>query len=340
MSNILIVDDDLSIQKIVAHYLRKAGYFVMVADSAKQALEMDLEAEPDILLLDKVMAGMGGLELLDKLKSDYATSFIRVIMLTSCGEVKDVVEGLDTGADDYVIKPFDPKILLARVRSQLRTKTLFDQLLRENESLKVRIAGSPQEELKIPRFEGQEKESIQEKTELPEEWPSELREIASNGIHKILFLCSANLFRSPIAELFFKLQINKTGIKSITVQSAALNGRSGGRLNDQALQSLSKLKINMVNHRSIALSGEMVKDADLVLVMEKNHLKKIKSDFPAASGKTFLLASFRKDGTEGREIADPVGKGKSIFDYRLCCHDLALSVTGVTNFLVKHVKKS
>ena len=140
MSNILIVDDDPEIRTIVSHHLQKAGYYVMTAQSADEALEMELEVVPDLLILDKMMPGMDGFDFLEKLKSGTQASSIRVIMLTSCDRNEDIIEGLDSGADDYITKPFIPDVLMARIRSQLRTKALLDKMLRENDSLKSKIA--------------------------------------------------------------------------------------------------------------------------------------------------------------------------------------------------------
>lgn len=136
------MDDDPEIRTIVSHHLKKAGYYVMTAESADEALDKELEVVPDLLILDKMMPGMDGFDFLEKLKSGTQASSIRVIMLTSCDRNEDIIEGLDTGADDYITKPFIPDVLLARVRSQLRTKALLDRLLRENESLKDKILKS------------------------------------------------------------------------------------------------------------------------------------------------------------------------------------------------------
>ncbi len=139
MSNILVIDDNPEILKIVSHNLYKAGYYVMTAKSADEALEKELEVVPDLLVMDKMMPGMDGIDFLEKLKSEVSTSSIRVILLTSCDRNEDIIEGLDSGADDYVTKPFIPDVLLARIRVQLRIKALFDNLLRENESLKAKL---------------------------------------------------------------------------------------------------------------------------------------------------------------------------------------------------------
>ncbi len=145
MSNILIVDDDPEIRTIISHTLQKAGNYVMTAESADVALEKELEVVPDLLILDKMMPGMDGFDFLEKLKSGTAASSIRVIMLTSCDRNEDIIEGLDTGADDYVTKPFIPDVLMARIRAQLRTKALLDRLHRENDSLKDKIPESSSE---------------------------------------------------------------------------------------------------------------------------------------------------------------------------------------------------
>jgi putative two-component system response regulator len=110
-----------------------------------EALEKELEVVPDLLVLDKMMPGMDGIDFLEKLKSEVSTSSIRVILLTSCDRNEDIIEGLDSGADDYVTKPFIPDVLLARIRVQLRIKALFDNLLRENESLKAKLPESSSE---------------------------------------------------------------------------------------------------------------------------------------------------------------------------------------------------
>ena len=130
MSNILVVDDDQDTRKLVTHYLKKAGYFVMTAENGRDAFEKDLEAVPDLLILDNVMPEMFGYELVKKLKNSDATAYIRIIMLSSLDHPTEIANGLIAGADDYITKPFIPKILLARVRAQLRTKLLINQLLK------------------------------------------------------------------------------------------------------------------------------------------------------------------------------------------------------------------
>lgn len=331
MSNILVVEDDLSTQNLIVHYLRKAGYFVMSANNGKEAIEKELEAQPDLLILDKMMAEMGGVELVERLKSEYSTAYIRVIMLTSCSKPEDIVEGLDAGADDYLIKPCDPKILLARVRAHLRTKVIFDQLIRENESLKDRIAEPPQEILDphLPR----EMDTAKKKLESALDWPEELKRIARKGIKNILFLCRANLFRSPIAEFMLNRQLSRRPNMAIKVQSAGFQANPDSRLTDAMLHVLSKMSINLVNHRTKALTKDLAHEADLIIVMEINQLDTLVQSYPFTREKVFLLSNFKLEKGKGLDIVDPVGKKKSMFDYRLCCHDISLSIAGMAKFL-------
>ncbi len=140
MINILVVDDDIAIQKLVGHYLRKAGYSVMVASSAEEALAKKFSVLPDLIILDRIMDGLDGLELVHKLKSKKPASYIRVIMLTSCSGESDIEKGLNMGADDYVVKPFEPQLLLARVKAQLRVKVIIDHLLNDVVSLRSRLS--------------------------------------------------------------------------------------------------------------------------------------------------------------------------------------------------------
>ena len=89
---------------------KKRGIYVMPAYSTREALEKDMDVIPDQLIIDKVMPGMDGFELIDLLKSTSAITPMRIIMLTSCNKPSNIVEGLDAGADDYISKPFDPYV--------------------------------------------------------------------------------------------------------------------------------------------------------------------------------------------------------------------------------------
>lgn len=117
---ILAVDDDPDILTLVRYNLEKEGFKVATAESGEEALEKTRKNKPDLLILDLMMPGVDGLEVCRILKSDSATRNIPVMMLTAKGEETDIVVGLELGADDYLAKPFSPKVLTARVRALLR----------------------------------------------------------------------------------------------------------------------------------------------------------------------------------------------------------------------------
>ena len=130
---VLTVDDDQDNLTLVARTLEHEGYKVRTASSGEQALGILQTTQPDLILLDINMSGISGLETLARLRAkDLYTS---VIFVSARSETEDIVKGLDSGADDYVCKPFDPHELLARVRSQLRTKDLNDRLRAANKRL-------------------------------------------------------------------------------------------------------------------------------------------------------------------------------------------------------------
>lgn len=118
--NILAVDDDPDILTLIRYNLEKEGYKVFTAESGEAALEKARKSKADLLILDLMMPGMDGLEVCRILKSDAATRGIPVMMLTAKSEETDIVVGLELGGDDYLTKPFSPKVLAARVRALLR----------------------------------------------------------------------------------------------------------------------------------------------------------------------------------------------------------------------------
>ncbi|NQT86145.1 response regulator [bacterium] len=119
-AHILAVDDEEDILELVAYNLMKDGYRVSCVTSGEAALAAAQTRPPDLILLDLMLPGVDGLEVCRLLKRDPATAHIPVVMLTAKGEESDIVAGLELGADDYVTKPFSPRVLAARVKAVLR----------------------------------------------------------------------------------------------------------------------------------------------------------------------------------------------------------------------------
>jgi two-component system, OmpR family, phosphate regulon response regulator PhoB len=123
---ILVVEDERAIREMVCFNLGRAGYHVSPAADAREARASIADQRPDLVLMDWMLPDISGLELTRQLKRDPETKEIPVIMLTARGEEDDRVAGLDGGADDYVVKPFAPRELLARIRAALRRREAAD----------------------------------------------------------------------------------------------------------------------------------------------------------------------------------------------------------------------
>ena len=120
MPKVLIVEDEQAIRQLVNHTLTNAGFEVMQAADAEEARELIHKSPPDLVLMDWMLPGASGIELTRALKTDKITRDIPVIILTARGEEDDKVRGLDSGAEDYISKPFSPKEMVARIRAVLR----------------------------------------------------------------------------------------------------------------------------------------------------------------------------------------------------------------------------
>ncbi|MBT5293921.1 MAG: phosphate regulon transcriptional regulator PhoB [Cellvibrionales bacterium] len=117
---ILIVDDEVAIREMIKVALELAGFQCIEAASAMQAMPLIVDERPDLLLLDWMMPEVSGIELLRRLRRDEVTKEIPVILLTAKAEEQNTVQALDSGADDYITKPFKPRELTARIKSLLR----------------------------------------------------------------------------------------------------------------------------------------------------------------------------------------------------------------------------
>jgi len=120
---ILIIEDEEDIQELLQYNLSKEGLRTIAALSGEDGLKKARKEPVDLVLLDLMLPGMDGLDVCRSLKKDEKTRNIPLVMLTAKGEEADVVAGLELGADDYIVKPFSPKILIARIKTVLRRKS-------------------------------------------------------------------------------------------------------------------------------------------------------------------------------------------------------------------------
>lgn len=121
--HILVVDDEEDILELIQYNLSKEGYRITCLDSGEKALQEIQTQKPDLILLDLMLPGLDGFQITRQLKANPDTSAIPIIMLTAKGEETDIVAGLELGAEDYITKPFSPRVLIARIRTVLRRKT-------------------------------------------------------------------------------------------------------------------------------------------------------------------------------------------------------------------------
>jgi two-component system alkaline phosphatase synthesis response regulator PhoP len=120
---ILAVDDEDDILELVAHHLSREGYAVTCVGTGEEALKAVHAERPDLIVLDLLLPGVDGLAVCRRLKADAETASIPIVILSAKGEEADIVTGLELGADDYIPKPFSPRVLTARVRAVLRRRS-------------------------------------------------------------------------------------------------------------------------------------------------------------------------------------------------------------------------
>ena len=130
--SVLVVEDEEDIREFVSYNLLKEGYQVAGVASGEDALAAVDAKPPDLVILDLMLPGLDGLSVCRKLKANPSTEAIPIVMLTAKGEEVDIVTGLNMGADDYVTKPFSPKVLLARVQAVLRRASAGQRGQRKN----------------------------------------------------------------------------------------------------------------------------------------------------------------------------------------------------------------
>ena len=117
---ILIIEDEPDISELIEYSLTQSGYSIIVSDNGENGIEVTRKHSPDLILLDLMLPGINGIDVCRILKNDNDTSEVSIIMLTALGQEEDIIKGLETGADDYVTKPFSFPVLEARIQSVLR----------------------------------------------------------------------------------------------------------------------------------------------------------------------------------------------------------------------------
>jgi two-component system, OmpR family, response regulator MtrA len=126
MAQVLVVDDDMALSEMLGIVLRAEGYQTQFCDDGSKALSAFRSHKPDLVLLDLMLPGKDGIEVCRAIRNE---SGVPIVMLTAKGDTLDIVHGLESGADDYIVKPFKPKELIARIKARLRNEpTLIETL--------------------------------------------------------------------------------------------------------------------------------------------------------------------------------------------------------------------
>ncbi|AZZ49322.1 DNA-binding response regulator [Rathayibacter rathayi] len=137
-ARILVVDDDAALAEMIGIVLRADGYDVSFCADGSGALEAFRRGRPNLVLLDLMLPGIDGIEVCRAIRAE---SGVPVIMLTAKSDTSDVVQGLESGADDYMVKPFDPKELVARIKTRLRPATAVANATLQVGDLSLDVAG-------------------------------------------------------------------------------------------------------------------------------------------------------------------------------------------------------
>ncbi len=152
VSHILIIDDEADLRALIRHHLEKSGFSVREAAEGFAGLALARDERPDAVILDVMLPGLDGIEILRRLRGEARTRHLRVLMLTAKGDEADRVLGLEMGADDYLPKPFSPRELVARMKALLRREMpvnrehlVIGPLTLDLEGVRVIVAGQPVE---------------------------------------------------------------------------------------------------------------------------------------------------------------------------------------------------
>jgi len=204
-TKILIVDDTAHVISLLKHYVRKGGYEVIEASDGKEAMDKVKRELPDLILLDAMMPGIDGFDVCQQIRSDDKTRFIPIIMITALNAISDKVKALESGVDDFLTKPVDETILIAKVRSLLRAKQQREEL----EQLKANFTSMLVHDLRAPltNILGFTELMLKDRVPVVNEQQRHFLEIIFDSGEKMLDLINNFLDYSKIEA--GKLQLNK-----------------------------------------------------------------------------------------------------------------------------------
>lgn len=159
MKRILIVDDDITLKTALIRYLQNRGYSVLEACSGSEALSMFEQNPPDVVVSDVIMPGMDGLEFCRRLRATRSGQLVPFIFLSGRKDLDDRIQGHQMGADDYLVKPFDPKELVAKIEAQLeRSRRIHSEIVRLMQQTENGVSPKPVlEPLPLPLTPAEEK---------------------------------------------------------------------------------------------------------------------------------------------------------------------------------------
>ncbi len=214
---IVVVDDSELNLMMMESFLQPMGHQVVMASNGREALDRVQRENPDLILLDVMMPGMDGFEVCQRLKGNERTRHIPVIMITALDKVEDNVRGIESGADDFLTRPFDAVVLAARMKALLQSKELFDEI-RKLEQLKEDLTKMIVHDLRTPL--SSIKMSLELLGSASEEQARDLIGIATSDVEEALLLINNLLDISKLEAHKMVLQKEDTSMDQL-VQEAA-----------------------------------------------------------------------------------------------------------------------
>lgn len=147
--HLLVVEDEIDIQEMIKYNLEKENYKVTAVATGEEAIKVARHQSPNLIVLDLMLPEIDGFEVCRTLKNDTSTSNIPIVMLTAKGEESDIVAGLELGAEDYITKPFSPRVLIARIRAVLRRRKKSSKIKDDIVEIKNMLIDSARYEVKV-----------------------------------------------------------------------------------------------------------------------------------------------------------------------------------------------